>query len=108
MSKNIEKTFYTEYADEFEEYINRFIYEMKERNPGYLKVSSEMELLKKDYPKVREVLEDNMQQPLDEEEIQTLIKINILRGELEAIINREMFFKGGNEAINHLKALGML
>ena len=108
MNDNIIKTFHTEYVYEFNEYLDSFIVDLKKNCNEYYSTLDKIEYLKKEYPKLRDLLENNKYSNLNEKEVSALFKIFDFESDLRTLEYRELFFKGSTEAINYLRKLDIL
>lgn len=108
MNNKVFKTFYTQYGFEFEEYLDSFIVNLKKSNIDYCNIVNNIEHLKETYPKLRDFMENDKYTNLNLEEQHSLFKLLDLRFEANSLEAKELFFKGGTEAINNLKRLELI
>ncbi len=103
------KSFYKEYEDMFEEYLEDIIENLKNKNPKYRQLQDKYyDILRKNI-NLNWILEgQNEGRNLNNYECKILFKLVQIFYEMKEIEAKELFFLGGNEAYFYFKNMGIL
>lgn len=100
--------FYDKYDGHFYEYLAHVDFEFDKLLPEYGEVSDQEERLLDKFPNLRKVVDDREENMLSMEEVKALIEILDIRDEKDAMLKRQMFFKGYKEAYYFFNKIGVL
>jgi len=106
MSKE-EKTFFEKNRGAFIEFISQTSVELLNSDKEYKKLAKENSKLLNKYPKLREIIDDNEVDGINQEECRVLSKIIDNKLQLKMREYEEIFFKGYKEACFHFKKMGI-
>lgn len=95
-------------STELFECINDTKIDLKNNNMEYRDKFYKIERLKNKYPKIREILEDEIAHELTLDESEALVKIVNLYYDLFRMEEYEIFLVGGRECIGYLSKIGVL
>lgn len=101
-------TFLENHKAEFEDFISRVSVDLEKTNEEYMKISIENSNILKEYPKLRDVVEDKKGHQLTKQECNMLAKYINNSVDLMFFDYREIFFKGYKEAYYHFLQSNLL
>lgn len=103
------KSFYKEYEDMFEEYLEDIIGNLKNKNSKYRQLQEQYYELLRQNKNLNWVLEgQNEGRNLNNYECKMLSKLVQIFYDMKEIEAKELFFLGGNEAYFYFKNMGVL
>lgn len=103
------ETFYNEYEDLFEEFLENIKSNLKNSNEKYLELQREYHKILDKNENITWVLEGNIEgRTLSNTECFELSKLVQIYYELKEIEEKEIFFSGGKEAYFFFKKIGIL
>ena len=104
----IENSFFEMASAEFNYYVGRIYYDLREKNETYKelkeKIASELEK----YPNVELLLHEKEKIILNENETESLIRILDMEDSIRILEERELFIKGGREVYLYLRKMDLL
>lgn len=101
-------TFLQNHKSEFEDFISRVSVEQEKTNEEYMKITMENSNILRDYPKIRDVVEDGTGHQLTKKECDMLAKYIKNSVDLMFYDYNEIFFKGYKEAYYHFVKSNLL
>lgn len=104
--ENKYSSFYDEYIDEFNEYLDDIRTYLQYNNKEYIKLSNEMNKLIDTSENI--ICNDYINKPLSVDESKRFAKIISIYIDMQSIIEREIYFKGGAEAYDYFKKIGII
>lgn len=108
-NKDKDFTFLEEYFDEyFDEFYSDILLRLKEKNTEYNKLIEIQSKILDDFPKIREIIENEAEVSLNEKEVKALSDYLINVDNARKLEERELFFKGGKEAYHLFKKLEII
>lgn len=108
MNKRIDESFY-EYADrEFDAYLSDIIYALNSSNEEYRKAKEKQMNITRENPKISKVLYDKDIEILSEDELALLLNVLDYEDDMRMIEEKELFYKGGREAIKFFLKTGII
>lgn len=99
------ETFADKCEDSLDEYLSDCSVRLEKVNKEYLKLMKEREYILRKYPRVREVLEDNMMYRFNIPEVKAVRKVIELNQDLSWMEQKEMFFQGIRESYYFLQKI---
>lgn len=103
------ETFYEEYEDMFEEYLEDIKRNLRNNNEEYVKLQNEFHKFMDENENLVWVLEGNIKdRNLSNEECFELSKLVEIYTDMQSIEEKEIFFLGGKEAYLLLRKIGVL
>ena len=105
---NLNDGFFNQYTDDFFEYFESHKNKNVRKNKEYFELSTQIEYLKTEYPKVRSFLEDKEIINFSETEQVGILKILDLQEELSILDLKESFKLGFKEAYIYFESMNML
>ena len=103
------ETFYKEYEDLFEEYLDNVRRNLKNNNEKYIKLQKQYHKILDENENLIWVLEGDIKdRTLSNDECFTLSKLVKIHYDIHSIEEKEIFFLGGKEAYFFFKKLGIL
>lgn len=106
--KDEKNVFLDESSDDFWDYLNTNRMKMIKRNKKYKEFMSKREKIKEDNPNVRTFLEDREVIELTEVELNAVLDIFEIEGDMETIETAETFKLGAREMLIFLKQMGLI
>lgn len=100
--------FFDEYSDDFWDYMNTNRMKLLERNKEYKEYVEKREKIKLENPNVRTFLEDREAVELTDVELNCILDIFEIEGDIETIETTETFKLGAREMFIFLKQMGVL
>ena len=100
--------FFDEYSDDFWDYMNTNRMKMLKGNKDYKEYMAKREKIKSENPNVRTFLEDREAVELTDVELNSILDIFEIEGDMETIETTETFKLGAREMFIFLKQMGLL
>lgn len=100
--------FFDDYSDDFWDYMNTNRMKMLKRNKNYKEYVAKREKIKLENPNVRTFLEDRETVELTDVELNCILDIFEIEGDIETIETTETFKLGAREMFIFLKQMGLL
>lgn len=100
--------FFDEYSDDFQDYMNTNRMKMLKGNKDYKEYMEKREKIKLENPNVRTFLEDREAVELTDVELNSILDIFEIEGDMETIETTETFKLGAREMFIFLKQMGLL
>lgn len=105
---NTIKGFFDKYDECFSEYVSDLFVNLNKTNSIYQNIQREISKTLNNFPRIREIIEDNKSYGLSKEEVMALAKYLSLLDDKRIIEEKELFFKGGGEAYYYFKKMGII
>lgn len=103
------ETFYKEYEDLFEEYLDNVRRNLKNNNEEYIELQNEFHKILDKNQNLIWILEGEIKdRTLSNEKCFSLSKLVKIYYDLQSIVEKEIFFSGGKEAYFFFKKIGIL
>ncbi|MBO5143442.1 MAG: hypothetical protein J6C46_10740 [Clostridia bacterium] len=103
------KSFYKEYEDMFEEYLDEVKILLRKKNQKYIKLREKFHKILDENENLVWVLEGQTEgRNLSNKECATLAKLVQIYYDMQSIEEKEIFFLGGKEAYFFFKKIGIL
>lgn len=102
-------SFYDEYINEFDEYLDDVRTYLQYNNKEYIKFNKEINKVIDTSENIQNIIcNDKITKPLSIEESIKLAKVISLYIDMQIIVERELYFKGGTGAYDYFKKIGVL
>ncbi len=102
-------SFYDEYINEFDEYLDDVRTYLQYNNKDYIKLQKEMDKLIDTSENIQNIIcNEKVDEPLSIKESIKLSKIITIYIDMQYIVAREIYFKGGAGAYHYFKKIGIL
>lgn len=105
MDKICSHTFYEYKNGEFGDYIDSYLFDLKDKDKNYNSLMRKIEETLEIYPNIRKVIEDKESVALSEKEVVYLIEVLTLMEDQKDYENEVLFFRGFREAYFLFKKL---
>lgn len=102
------KSFYNECSDEFFEYVEEYRVTYLMKKPVYKELINQVRKLKKDNPKVENLVEDGKIEILNYEELKVIQKLLNLGSQLDSIEQKEIFRLGMRKMLTNLDDMNVI
>lgn len=107
--ENKYSSFYDEYAEDFYEYLDNIKMNLRYNNNEYKKLERDMNKLIDTSENIQNIIcDDRIINPLSIEESIKLAKIISIYIDMQMIVEKEIFFRGGAEVYDYFKKMGRL
>lgn len=107
-NEEMEGTFLDDFTDNFMDYLENNRMARLRTIEEYVEIENRMEKIKKDNPKVRLFIDNRENVKLSEEEIEKVLEIINLQGDLENFEYKEIFKLGAREILVFLKQMKLI
>lgn len=102
-------SFYDDCSDAFEEHLDGVQMYLQNHNEEYKKIKEEMYSIINNNSTIQQIVcNDTIKSDLSIEECKSLAKVIILYIDLQYIVEKEMYFKGGTDAYFYFNKLGII
>ena len=110
MSKeNFYSSFYEKYVDDFDEYLDEVRTYLQYNNKKYMSLQKEMDRLIDTSENIQNIIcNDYINKPLSIDESRKLAKIISIYIDMQSIVKREMYFKGGAGAYDYFMKMRII
>lgn len=110
MSKeNFYSSFYEKYVDDFDEYLDEVRTYLQYNNKKYINPQKEMDRLIDTSENIQNIIcNDYINKPLSIDESRKIAKIISIYIDMQSIVEREMYFKGGAGAYDYFKKMKII
>ncbi len=110
MSKeNFYSSFYEKYVDDFDEYLDEVRTYLQYNNKKYMSLQKEMDRLIDTSENIQNIIcNDYINKPLSIDESRKIAKIISIYIDMQSIVEREMYFKGGAGTYDYFKKMKIL
>ena len=102
-------SFYDDCKDSFEEHLDGVRIYLQNHNEKYKQIKKEISSIIDTNPNIQQIIcNDTIKSDLSIEESRLLSKIITLYSDLQNIVEKEMYFKGGTDAYFYFNKLGII
>ena len=107
-NKEMENGFLDDFTDNFMDYLENNRMERLRKEEGYLEIENKINEIKDNNPKVRIFMDNREKVKLSDEELDKILEILNLQGDLENFEYKEIFKLGARELLVFLKQMELL
>lgn len=107
--ENKSNSFYDKYESDFDEYLDEIRFNLQTKDKNYMKLYKEMNRLIESSKNIQNIIcNEYITEPLSIKDSIKLAKIISLYIDMEFIVQKKTYFKGGSGAYDYFKKLGII